>query len=93
MGHQFLVLVDAHSKWMEVFQLPYMSPVIVIGKLQTLFTQFGIPQVVVTDSRPSLHKDCIRNSGGVYNSYTMAISGVYSIHRKSPLYNYYTLRH
>ena len=52
-------VVDAHSKWMEVFPLPSISSVIVIGKLQTLFTQFGISQVVMTDSRPSLHKDCI----------------------------------
>ena len=53
MGHQFLVLVDAHSKWMEVFPLSSTSSSIVIGKLRALFAQFGIPQVVVTDNGSS----------------------------------------
>ena len=52
-GHQFLVLVDAHSKWMEVFPLSSISSTIVIGKLQALFAQLGILQVVVTDNGPS----------------------------------------
>ena len=41
----FLIVVDAHSKWLEV---------IPIEVLHTLFTCYEIPEDVVSDNRPQL---------------------------------------
>ena len=50
MGSQFLVVVDAHSKWIEVYQMASTASSTLIEKLRVLFAQFGIPQVIVTDN-------------------------------------------
>ena len=53
LGQYFLVIVDAHSKWLEVFLVASTSATLMIDKLRTLFAQFGIPQMVVTDNGSS----------------------------------------
>ena len=53
LGQYFLVIVDAHSKWLEVFPVASTSATLMIDKLRTLFAQFGIPQMVVTDNGSS----------------------------------------
>ena len=53
LGQYFLVIVDAHSKWLEVFPVTSTSATLMIDKLRTLFAQFGIPQMVVTDNGSS----------------------------------------
>ena len=50
LGHMFLVLVDAHSKWMEVFLMSSATIKATIEKLRTVFAQFGLPNTVVTDN-------------------------------------------
>ena len=65
LGHTFLVVVDAHSKWLEVFQmpastsratiqqlLPASTSRATIQQLQALFAQFGLPQTILTDNGP-----------------------------------------
>ena len=52
LGHMFLVVVDAHSKWLEVFQMPAATTRATIQQLQALFAQFGLPQTIVTDNGP-----------------------------------------
>ena len=51
MGHNFLIVVDAHSKWIEVFQMSSTTSVADMERLCILFAQFGIPQTIVTDNR------------------------------------------
>ena len=46
-----LVLVDAHSKWIEAICTPNATSTTVIEELRTIFAQFGIPEIVVTDNR------------------------------------------
>ena len=43
----YLVVIDAHSKWLEVFQVKNATT---IQKLRTLFAQFGLPKTVVSDN-------------------------------------------
>ena len=50
MGHMFLVLIDAHSKWLEVYQMSSATSSATIQRLRTTFAQFGIPDIIVTDN-------------------------------------------
>ena len=49
-GKNILVIVDAHSKWIEAVCTPSTSSTSVIEVLSTLFSQFGVPEMVVTDN-------------------------------------------
>ena len=49
-GHHFLVLIDAHSKWIEAFPATSPSCDVAIELLRPVFAQFGIPETVVSDN-------------------------------------------
>ena len=49
-GKMFLVLVDAHSKWMEVFITSSATSEVVVEELRTCFARFGLPELIVTDN-------------------------------------------
>ena len=53
LGHNFLVVIDAHSKWIEVLPMSITTSSAVIEELRVLFAQFGIPQVIVSDNGSS----------------------------------------
>jgi hypothetical protein len=53
MGSMFLILVDAHSKWMEVYPTGSSSSQITIEKLRLCFASLGLPEQLVTDNGPS----------------------------------------
>lgn len=44
----FLVVIDAHSKWMEVENVSSATAQATIEHLRTIFARFGFPEVVVT---------------------------------------------
>ena len=46
----FLILIDAHSKWIEAFCTPNATSQAVIHELRGVFARFGIPEMVVTDN-------------------------------------------
>ena len=48
----FLIIVDSHTKWVEIFQLSSTINIstVTIQCLQTTFTQFGLPQTIVSDN-------------------------------------------
>ena len=50
LGKMFLVLIDAHSKWIEAICTPSATSDVVIQGLRTLFAQFGLPETIVTDN-------------------------------------------
>lgn len=50
MNHMFLIIVDAHSKWMEVHITSSTSSQVTIDKLRSTFAQFGIPDILVSDN-------------------------------------------
>ena len=45
-----LVVVDAFSKWVEVFPVTSATSFTTIQKLRTLFAQFGLPDTIVSDN-------------------------------------------
>jgi len=45
-----LVLIDAHSKWIEAMVTPTSTSTVVIEELRDKFSQFGIPETIVTDN-------------------------------------------
>lgn len=50
MGCNFLVLVDAHTKWPEVHLMRNISTKSTVEKCREIFTTFGLPQTLVTDN-------------------------------------------
>ncbi|XP_054287546.1 uncharacterized protein K02A2.6-like [Macrosteles quadrilineatus] len=51
-GKEFLILVDGHSKWIEVFYMPTTTARQTIEKLRHCFAKFGLPTTIVTDGGP-----------------------------------------
>jgi hypothetical protein len=50
MGHTLLLVIDSHSKWVEVFRVSSTAASVTIAKLRTLFATHGLPQTVVSDN-------------------------------------------
>lgn len=50
LGHMFLILVDAHSKWMEVKLVKTATSTITIEHLRNIFATHGLPEMLVTDN-------------------------------------------
>ena len=53
MGMYFLVLSDAHSKWMEVLPTKDTSSLATINLIRNVFAHFGLPMTLVTDNGPN----------------------------------------
>ena len=49
-GKMYLILIDAHSKWIEAFNTTNATSSAVIDELRTEFARFGIPESIVTDN-------------------------------------------
>ena len=49
-GKMILVLINAHSKWIDAVCTPSTTSSAVMEELRTLFAQFGIPETIVTDN-------------------------------------------
>ena len=52
MSSMFLVVVDAHTKWLEVIPMTTTSAEKTIEVLHTLFASYGLPQKLVSDNGP-----------------------------------------
>lgn len=50
LGKIFFIVVDAHSKWVEVFIVPSTSSPCTVHILESLFARYGIPQTLVSDN-------------------------------------------
>ena len=51
-GQQFLLIVDSHSKWMEVFPMTSTTVSATVNILLCLFARYGFPKEVVSDNGP-----------------------------------------
>ena len=56
-GHMFLVVVDAHSKWPEVIPTKATTSTKTIHILRTIFARYGIPEQLVSDNGPQFKSD------------------------------------
>ncbi|KAL4009353.1 hypothetical protein ACER0C_003205 [Sarotherodon galilaeus] len=50
MDQMFLVVVDAHSKWPEIFPVKHATAASTINSLRSLFARTGLPQQLVSDN-------------------------------------------
>ena len=49
-GQMFLLVVDSHSKWVEVSPVSSSSSAVTISKLRTWFATHGLPCTIVSDN-------------------------------------------
>lgn len=67
MGHMFLLLIDAHSKWMEVHPMASITAKATTECLRNIFAQFGLPEKLVSDNSPTFvsaeFKDFLQQNG------------------------------
>ena len=47
-----LVVVDLHSKWLEVLEMNITSAAKTVTVLREMFARYGLPEQVVTDNGP-----------------------------------------
>lgn len=50
MGHTFLIIIDAYSKWLDVHIMSSMSTEATISKLRSTFAVHGLPDMIVSDN-------------------------------------------
>lgn len=69
-GKVFLVLTDAHSKWLEVWPMNSTTTSAVLEKLRDCFSRFGLPNKIISDNGPQfesqLFKEFITQNGIVH---------------------------
>ena len=56
-GRNFLIVVDAHSKWPEVIPMVSTTSSATIHELRCLFSSFGLPEQLVSDNGPQFTAD------------------------------------
>lgn len=60
LGSMFLVVVDSHSKWLEVFPMNTITSEATINRLRACFATHGLPDCLVSDNGPSLASEEFR---------------------------------
>ena len=50
LGQMFFIVVDAHSKWMEVKPTNTATTAATIHHLRSIFATHGLPEMIVTDN-------------------------------------------
>ena len=50
MGHVFLLLVNAHTKWMDIHTVSSAISQSTIEKMRNTFATLGLPEMLVTDN-------------------------------------------
>lgn len=67
MGHMFLVLGNAHSKWLESCIMSNITASVTAGTLRSIFTTHGLPDTIMTDNGPTftskVFKEFIEKNG------------------------------
>ena len=51
-AQQFFLIVDSHSKWLEVFPMTTTTATATINALRATFAQHGLPLELVSDNGP-----------------------------------------
>ena len=53
MGRMFLVLIDAHSKWLEVHIMKSITAIPTVEHLKSILAIYEVPRKIVSDNRPT----------------------------------------
>jgi transposase InsO family protein len=63
----YLIVVDAHTKWLEVIEMRTTTTQQTVKELRKLFASYGIPELLVSDNGPQLvsseMEQFLRNNG------------------------------
>ena len=51
-GKIFLIVIDSHSKWLEVCPMNTTTSTATIQHLRMIFSRFGLPETLVSDNGP-----------------------------------------
>ena len=51
-GVTFFIIIDSHTKWIEVFIMSKTTAGETIAKLRSIFSRFGIPEELISDNGP-----------------------------------------
>ena len=62
----FLIVVDGHSKWLEVIPMKTATALTTDQRLRTLFSRFEVQKLIVSDNSPHFaakeyQEFCMRN--------------------------------
>uniref|UniRef100_A0A3B3TFN7 Gypsy retrotransposon integrase-like protein 1 n=1 Tax=Paramormyrops kingsleyae TaxID=1676925 RepID=A0A3B3TFN7_9TELE len=57
LGGMFMVVVDAFSKWLEVYRMAHATSTATITRLKRLFAAYGVPEQIVTDNATTFMSD------------------------------------
>ena len=57
LGHMFMIMVDAHSKWPEIVEMSSTTTKQTIAVLNKVFAVYGLPEQVVSDNGPQFISD------------------------------------
>ena len=60
LGKMYLVLVDAHSKWLDVQIMSSITSEMTISRLRSIFSTNGLPQQIVTDNGPTFTSEAFK---------------------------------
>ena len=66
----YLIVVDAHSKWMETAIVNSATTAATIEKLRSMFATYGLPEILVSDNGtmfPSLDFENFMNRNGIHH--------------------------
>lgn len=55
--NNYLIIVDSHSKWLEVMRVSSTTSSFTISALQDLFSRYGLPLEIVSDNGPQFTSD------------------------------------
>ena len=70
LGKMFLIVIDAHSKWIEGFPMSTSTSSATIEELRITFATHGLPEIVVTDNGSNLvcreFEDFLKQNGILY---------------------------
>ena len=69
LGKTFLLLIDAHSKWLEVHMFASTSSSVTINKLRDFFAIHGIPEQLVSDNGSAFCQFMVNN--GINHTLTL----------------------
>ena len=66
-GKMFLLLIDAHSKWPEIFEMASTTSGSTIAMLRRVFAAYGLPEHLVSDNGPQFtsteFREFLRSNG------------------------------
>ena len=65
LGKQFLIVIDAYSKWLEAKLVSSVSSHSTIGLLRSIFATHGLPETIVSVQWYSFHKYRVSSPEGM----------------------------